>query len=43
VVELTEAGIRVLRPGAVDDAALRRALTGEGAGMPGDPGRSRSG
>src|SRR5205823_4308504 len=28
VVDLTEDGIRVLRPGAVDEAALRRALTG---------------
>ncbi len=46
VVELTGGGIRVLRPGAVDGAALRRALSGGTAGpatRPGGPARPRNG
>jgi L-threonylcarbamoyladenylate synthase len=46
VVDLTRGEVRVLRPGAVDDAALRRALAGGAVGpaaRPGDPARSRNG
>jgi len=46
VVDLTGGEVRVLRPGAVDDAALRRAISGGAAGpaaRPGDPARSRNG
>ncbi len=43
VVELTGGGIRILRQGALDDAALRRALTMGGAGRLDHPARPRNG